>query len=134
MHILKIIDGSIILTFHCLDVLFPLSSKQEELQEIGVVRIYSEEQDYYQYSLPPILENHHQKVRIVALFGADISIHDGQRAEYVLTLSYVYISCPKKNYIISIWNCNHGPSHRYFRCILNYCHILYACMTLTSFM
>ncbi len=45
--ILEIKDGSIILTFHCLhelDVLFPLSSKQEEkLLEIGVVRIYSEE-------------------------------------------------------------------------------------------
>ena len=41
-------DGSIILIFHCLhelDVLFPLSSKQEEeLQEIGVVEIYSEKQ------------------------------------------------------------------------------------------
>ncbi len=52
--ILKIEDGSIILTFHCLhelDVLFPLSSKQEEeLQEIGVRRIYSKEQEYYQQS------------------------------------------------------------------------------------
>ncbi len=50
--ILEIKDGSIILTFHCLhelDVLFPLSNKQEEeLQDIGVVRIYSEEQEYYQ--------------------------------------------------------------------------------------
>ncbi len=52
--ILEIRDGCIILTFHCLhelDVLFPLSSKQEEkLQEIGVMRIYSEEQEYYQQS------------------------------------------------------------------------------------
>ncbi len=54
LRILKIRD-SIILTFHCLhelDVLFPLSSKQEEeLQEIGVRRIYSEEKEYCQYSL-----------------------------------------------------------------------------------
>ncbi len=50
-RILKISDGSsIILTFHCLhelDVLFPLSSKQEEeLQEIGVRKIYSQEKEY----------------------------------------------------------------------------------------
>ncbi len=49
-RILKISDGSsITITFHCLhelDVLFPLSSKQEEeLQEMGVTRIYSEEKD-----------------------------------------------------------------------------------------
>ncbi len=54
--ILKIEDGSIILTFHCLhelDVLFPLSRKQEEeLQKIGVMRIYSDEQEYYQKSSP----------------------------------------------------------------------------------
>ncbi len=47
LSILNIEEGSIILIFHCLhelDVLFPLSNKQEEeLQEIGVVRIYSEE-------------------------------------------------------------------------------------------
>ncbi len=53
LRILKIKDGNI-LTFHCLhelDVLFPLSSKQEEeLQEIGVAKIYSEEQEYYQHS------------------------------------------------------------------------------------
>ncbi len=52
--ILKIEDGNIILTFHCLhelDVLFPLSSKQEDdLMEIGVVKIYSDEQEYYQQS------------------------------------------------------------------------------------
>ncbi len=44
LRILLIEAGSIILTFHCLhefDVLFPLSSKQEEeLQKIGVVKIY----------------------------------------------------------------------------------------------
>ncbi len=54
LRILKIRNGSIVLTFHTLhelDVLFPLSSKQEEeLQKIGVVRIYSEEQEYYQQS------------------------------------------------------------------------------------
>ncbi len=53
LHILKIRD-SIILTFHCLhelDVLFPLSSKQvNQLQEIGVRRIYSEEKEYCRYS------------------------------------------------------------------------------------
>ncbi len=52
-------DGSIILIFHCLhelDVLFPLSSKQE-LQEIGVRRIYSEEQEYYQQSSPCTSKN-----------------------------------------------------------------------------
>ena len=51
--ILKIEDGSIILTFHCLhelDTIFPLSSKQEEeLQKIGVRRIYSDKQEYYRY-------------------------------------------------------------------------------------
>ena len=56
LRILEIGDGSIILTFHCLhklDVLFPLSSKQEEkLQEIGVMRIYTGEQEYYNYSPP----------------------------------------------------------------------------------
>ena len=56
LRILKIRD-SIILTFHCLhelDVLFPLSSKQEEkLQEIGVRRIYSEEKEYCRYSQLP---------------------------------------------------------------------------------
>ncbi len=59
LRILKIEDGCIILTFHCLhelDVLFPLSSKQEEeLQEIGVTRIYSEEKEYYR-SLHPTLK------------------------------------------------------------------------------
>ncbi len=54
LRILEIKDGSIILIFHCLhdfDVLFPLSRRQEEkLQEIGVMRIYTEEQDYYIYS------------------------------------------------------------------------------------
>ncbi len=57
LRILKIKDGSIILTFHCLhdlDVLFPLSSKQEEkLHEIGVTRIFTREQEYYRYSPPP---------------------------------------------------------------------------------
>ncbi len=57
LRILKTDGNSIILTFHCLhelDVLFPLSNKQEEeLQEIGVRRIYSEEK---QYSLLPIKE------------------------------------------------------------------------------
>ena len=61
LRILKIRNGSIVLTFHCLhelDVLFPLSSKQEEeLQEIGVVRIYSEEQEYYQQSSPCTTKN-----------------------------------------------------------------------------
>ena len=56
LRILNITEGSIILTFHCLhelDKLFPLSSKQEKnLREIGVVRIYSEEQEYYRYSPP----------------------------------------------------------------------------------
>ncbi len=54
-------ENCIILTFyslHELDVLFPLSSKQEEeLQEIGVVRIYSEEQEYYQQSSPCTTKN-----------------------------------------------------------------------------
>ncbi len=54
LRILKIRNGSIVLTFHCLhelDELFPLSSTQkEELQKIGVVRIYSDEQEYYQQS------------------------------------------------------------------------------------
>ncbi len=53
--ILKIEDGSIILTFHCLhefDVLFPLSRKQEEeLQKIGVVKIYMYH-EFYRY--PPL--------------------------------------------------------------------------------
>ncbi len=57
LRIVKINDGSIILTFHCLhelDVLFPLSNKQkEELQEIGVRRIYSEEKEYYRSSPLP---------------------------------------------------------------------------------
>ncbi len=57
LQILKIEDGSIILTFHCLhepDVLFPLSRRQEEkLQKIGVMRIYTGEQEYYRYSPPP---------------------------------------------------------------------------------
>ncbi len=56
LRILEIKDGSIILTFHCLhelDVLFPLSKRQEgKLQEIGVTRIYTEEQEYYRYSPP----------------------------------------------------------------------------------
>ncbi len=60
LRILKFRD-SVVLTFHCLyelDVLFPLSSKQEEeLQEMGVVRIYSEEQEYYQQSSPCATKN-----------------------------------------------------------------------------
>ena len=60
LRILKLGD-SVVLTFHCLyelDVLFPLSSKQEEeLQKIGVVRIYSEEQEYYPQSLPCATKN-----------------------------------------------------------------------------
>ncbi len=60
LRILKINHGSIILTFHCLhelDVLFPLSRKQEEeLMEIGVMRIYSGEKEYYPYSPLPTKE------------------------------------------------------------------------------
>ncbi len=59
--ILEIKDGCIILTLHCLhelDALFPLSCKQEKkLLEIGVVRIYSEEQEYYQQSSPFTTKN-----------------------------------------------------------------------------
>ncbi len=87
--ILKIEDGSIILTFHCLhelDVLFPLSSKQEEkLQEIGVTRIYSEEQEYYQQSSPingimQIEENNYRKVakhQILLTIQIVIAFNDG---------------------------------------------------------
>ncbi len=57
LRILKIRDRSIILTFHCLhelDVLFPLSTKQEEeLRKIRVRRIYSEEKEYCRYSQLP---------------------------------------------------------------------------------
>ncbi len=57
LRILEIKDGSIILTFHCLhefDVIFPLSRRQKEkLQEIGVTRIYTGDQEHYRYSPPP---------------------------------------------------------------------------------
>ena len=54
---IEMIKGSIVIAFKCLhefDVIFPLSAKQEEeLQKIGVTRIYSKEQEYFRYSLPP---------------------------------------------------------------------------------
>ncbi len=57
LRILKIEDGSIILTFYSLhefDVIFPLSRKQDKkLHEIGVTRIYAGDQEYYKYSPPP---------------------------------------------------------------------------------
>ncbi len=51
---IDIISGSIIISFKCLhefDVIFPLCAKQEEeLQKIGVTRIYSKNQEYLQHS------------------------------------------------------------------------------------
>ncbi len=75
--LLKIKNGSIILTFHCLhelDVLFPLSSKQEEeLHEIGVMRIYSEEHEYYQQPSPRTTKNGTIIMQVVYLKAAIIS-------------------------------------------------------------
>ena len=52
--ILKVSDGSIVITFSCLhefDVIFPLCIKQEEkLKKIGVTLIYSKEREYFRYS------------------------------------------------------------------------------------
>ncbi len=49
--VIKVEAGSIVIIFNCfeeLDLLFPLSEeKKEKLQDIGVVRIYTEEQEYY---------------------------------------------------------------------------------------
>ncbi len=53
---IDIIPGSIIISFKCLhefDVIFPLCDKQkEELREIGVKRIYSKNEEYFQHSPP----------------------------------------------------------------------------------
>ncbi len=55
LWISEIKDGSIVFTFHTLhefDMLFPLDSKQEErLRQLGVTRIYSTEQGYYEHFL-----------------------------------------------------------------------------------
>ncbi len=54
--IIDIVPGCIIISFKCLhefDVIFPLCAKQEEeLQKIGVSRIYSKYQDYFGHSTP----------------------------------------------------------------------------------
>ena len=54
--IIEIINGSIIISFKCLhefNVIFPLCAKQEEeLQKIGVRRIYSKNHEYFRHSSP----------------------------------------------------------------------------------
>ncbi len=73
---IDIINGSIIISFKCLhefNAIFPLCAKQEEeLQKIGVTRIYSKYQEYFRHS-PPTIETGLFLYKYIASFTPSMS-------------------------------------------------------------